>query len=86
MSTSITLSITSIGLIVLPILAGFACVLSLGKKVLHKVVLNEDNKYKKQYQKEQQTPKCFDQLYRKCLQDNLIDKNEYEGLCKIFTK
>ena len=34
-STSITLSITGIGLIVLPISAGIPCVLSLGNKVLH---------------------------------------------------
>ena len=35
-STSITLSVTGIGLIVLPISAGIACTLSLGNKVLHK--------------------------------------------------
>ena len=35
-STSITLSVTGIGLIVLPISAGIACGLSLGNKVLHK--------------------------------------------------
>ena len=42
--------------------------------------------YKKQYEKHQQTIKTFDKLYRKTLQDNVIDKNEYESLCKIFTK
>ena len=35
-STSITLSITGIGLIILPRSAGIACTLSLGNKVLHK--------------------------------------------------
>ena len=35
-STSITLSITGFGLIILPISAGIACTLSLGNKVLHK--------------------------------------------------
>ena len=35
-STSITLSITGIGLIILPISAGIACTLSLGNKILHK--------------------------------------------------
>ena len=43
-STSITLSITVIGLISLPISAGIACTLSLGNKVLHKLFIN---KYKK---------------------------------------
>ena len=39
-STSITLSFTGIGLIVLPISAGIACTLSLGNKVLHKLIVN----------------------------------------------
>ena len=37
-STSITLLVTGIGLIVLPISAGIACGLSLGNKVLHKLI------------------------------------------------
>ena len=35
-STSITLSVTGVGLNILPISAGIACTLSLGNKVLHK--------------------------------------------------
>ena len=85
-STSITLSITGIGLIVLPISAGIACGLSLGKKVLNKLIINKYNKYKKLYERDQQTIKSFDKLYRKSLQDNVIDKTEYESLCNIFTK
>ena len=85
-STSITLSITGIGLIVLPVSAGIACTLSLVNKILHKIILNKYNKYKKQYEKDQQTIKSFDKLYRKSLQDFVIDKNEYESLCNIFTK
>ena len=77
-STSITLSITGIGMIVLPISAGIACGLSLSKKVLHKLIINKYNKYKKQYERDQNTIKSFDILYRKSLQDNVIDKNEYE--------
>ena len=85
-STSITLSVTGIGLIVLPISAGIACTLSLGNKILHKLIINKYNKYKKQYGRDQNTNKSFDKLYRKSLQDNIIDKNEYESLCNIFTK
>ena len=85
-STSITLSITGIGLIILPISAGIACTLSLGNKVLHKLTKNKYNKCKKQHERDQQTIKSFDKLYRKSLQDNIIDKTEYESLCKIFTK
>ena len=44
------------------------------------------NKYKKQYERDHNTIKSFDKLYRKSLQDNIIDKSEYESLCNIFTK
>ena len=77
-STSITLSVTGIGLIVLPISAGNACGTSLGNKTLHKLIINKHNKYKKQYERDQNTIKSFDKLYRKSLQDNIIDKTEYE--------
>ena len=85
-STSITLSITGIGLIVLPISAGIACGISLGNKILHKLFINKYNKYKKQYERDQNTIKSFDKLYRKSLQDNIIDKTEYDSLCNIFTR
>ena len=42
-STSITLSITGIGLTVFTISAGKTCVQSLGNKVLHKVIMNKSN-------------------------------------------
>ena len=83
-STSITLSITGVGLIFLPISAAIACGLSLGNKILHKLIINKNNKFKKQYQRDQQTIKSFDKLYRKSLQDNIIDKNEYDSLCNIY--
>ena len=85
-STSITLSITGVGLIILPISAGIACVLSLGNKILHKLIINKYNKYKKQYERDQQTIKSFDKLYRKSLQNNINDKTEYESLCNMFTE
>ena len=47
-STSITLSVTGIGLIVLPMSAGIDCTLSLGNKILHKLIINKYNKYQKQ--------------------------------------
>ena len=85
-STSITLSVTGVGLIILPISAGIACALSLCNKILHKLIISKYNKYKKQYERDQLTIKSFDKLYRKSLQDNVIDKTEYESLCNIFTK
>ena len=85
-STSITLSVTGVGLIIFPISAGIACALSLSNKVLHKFFINKYNKYKKQYERDQQTIKLFDKLYRKSLQDNVIDKTEYKSLCNFFTR
>ena len=85
-STSITLSINGIGLIILPISASIACGLSLGNKILHKLIINKYNKYKKLYERDQKTIKSFDKLYRKLLQDNVIDKTEYDSLCNIFTR
>ena len=85
-STSITLSVTGVGLIILPISAGIACGLSVGNKVLHKLIINKYNKNKKQYERDQNTIKSFDKLYRKSSQDYVIDKNEYETLCNTLTK
>ena len=85
-STSITLSIIGFDLINLPISAGSACILSWGNKVLHKIFINKYKKFKKQYGNDQQSIKSFDKLYRKSLQDNLIDKNGYQCPCNICTK
>ena len=85
-STSISLSVTGVGLIILPISAGIACGLSLGNKVLHKLIINKYNEYNKQYEQDQNSIKSFDKLYRKSLQDNVIDKTEYDSLCNIFSK
>ena len=85
-SSSITLSLTGIGLLVIPISTASACVFSVGNKIIYEIIINKYNKYKKQYEKDQQTIKSFDKLYRKSLQDNMIDKTEYENLCNIFTK
>ena len=72
-------------MIILPTSAGIACGLSLSNKVLHKLIIKKHNKFKKQYERDQQTIKSFDKLYRKSLQDYVIDKNEYDSLCNIFT-
>ena len=84
-SSSITLSLTGVGLIVIPISTASACAISIGNKVLYEVIINKYNKYKKEYEKDQKTIKSFDKLYRKSLQDNVIDKTEYESLCNFFT-
>ena len=73
-------------MIFLPISAGIACALSLGNKVLHKIIKNKYFENKRKFRKDEQTKKIFDKFYRKPIQDNSIDKSEYEPPCKIFTK
>ena len=75
-SISITLSIPLVCLKSLPLSAGIACILSLGNKALHKLIINKYNKYKKQYGKDEQTIKSFNYLYRKSSQDNVFNKFE----------
>ena len=82
----VTFSVTGVDLIVVPISARVACALSLGKKLLHNIILNKDNKYKKQYEEDQQAIRSFDKLQRKSLQHSLIDQNEYESICNIFNR
>ena len=73
-------------MIAIPLTAATACGLSIGNKVVYEIIKNKYNKYKKQNEKDQNTIKCFDKLYRNPLQDNVSDKVEYESLCNIFTK
>ena len=70
----------------LPITAGNGCSISIANKVLHKSIINKYNKYKKQYEKDPQHIQSSHNLYRKSLQDIIVDKKEYESLCNIFAK
>ena len=85
-SSSITLSLTGIGLIVIPKLTASACIISKGNKVRYGIIINKYNKYEKQNEKDQLTNKSFDNLYRGSLQDNLLKKREYESICNVYTK
>ena len=88
-SSSITLSLTGIGLTAVSISTATASGISSGKKVVYEVyeiIINNYKKYRKQDEKDQQTIKSFEKLYRKRLQDDLIDENENESLCNLFTK
>ena len=85
-SSSINLSLTGIGSIAIPLSTALACVSSIGNKLLYDIIIKQYNKYKKENEKNQQTIKHFDKLYRESLQDIVIDKTEYESLCIIFTE
>ena len=85
-SSSITLSFTGIGLIVIPILTGIACGLESSKNVILKIVVQKYIKYKERSQKDPQKIKSFDKLFRKSLEVNVIDKSDYESLCNVLTE
>ena len=85
-SSSFTLFLTGIALIAIPISTATPCGLSIGNKVLYEIIINKYNKLKKLYERDQQTIESFDKLYRKSLQDNVIDKTEYGSLCNFFTR
>ena len=59
-SNSNTLSVTGIGLIVLPSSTAIACGITNNNKVIYEVVMQKIITYKK-YQKDQQTINSFDQ-------------------------
>ena len=75
-SSSIILSPTGSGLIAIPISSSVVCGLAINNKVIFEIIMQKYNKYKKQFEKDQQTIESFDKLYKKSLQDNVIDKNE----------
>ena len=56
------------------------------KKLYSEIFLNNYSKFKRYYERAQQTKSGFDDLYKECLQDFLVDKNECEASCKISTK
>ena len=78
--------LTGFGLIVIPISTATAGGLSIANKIIYEVIIKKYNNYKKQYERDQQLIKFFNKYYRKSLQDNVFDKNEYESLCNTFTE
>ena len=56
-SSSITLSFTGLGLIILPKSIVTACGSSTGNIVIHEIVMQEHKKYKKLYERDQLTVK-----------------------------
>ena len=83
-SSSLSLFLTGLRLIVIHFSTGVAYGLAVSSKMIFQIVRQKFFKYKKLFEKDQQTNKSFNFSCRKSLQVNLNDKNEYESLCKIF--
>ena len=73
-------------MIAIPKSTASACVLSSGKEELYEIFMRKYSKYKKQNEKDQQTIKSFDKIYKKSLQVILIDKKEYDTLGNTFSR
>ena len=80
------MSLTGIALVANHISTALVCGLSIGNKLICDIEKIKYKKYKKQYEKDQQTNKSFDKLYKISVQYIVIDKNEHESLCIIFTE
>ena len=65
--SSITLSLTGIGITAIPISTATTCGLPISIKVIFEIVMQKYNKYKELYEKDQQILKIFDKLYRNFL-------------------
>ena len=72
-SASITLSITGVGIIVVPITAGVGCVTGILVKICSSYLKKKEQKYKLKYAIIQKTLDDFRQLYVTSLKDNHID-------------
>ena len=77
-TSSVTLSVTGIGLIAIPKSAATSCGLAIGIQKVFEIILQKYEKYKKQDEEDRQKIKSFDKLCRKSLQNNIIDESEKE--------
>ena len=48
--------------------------------------MNRNKKVRKKQDRAEENTNFFDQFYRKCLQDEELNKKEYDSSCKLFLK
>ena len=85
-SASVTLSITVVGPIVVPITAGVGCATGILVKICSSYLNRKEQNYKLKYTNIQETPDDFRQLFTTSLKDNHIDEKEYHRCMKISTQ
>ena len=83
-STSITLSLTGYGLIIVPITAGCGCVMTVGSKIISEFLKKKEKSYLKKYTLSHNTLNDFRKLYQKSLEDNIINENEYKKFTDMY--
>ena len=83
-SASISLSITGVGIIVVPITAGVGCTNGIIVKICSSYLKKKEQNYKLKYTIIQKTLDDFRQLYVTSLKDNHIDEKEYHRFVTHF--
>ena len=83
-SASISLSITGVGIIVVPIAAGVGCTTGILVKICSSHLKKKEQNYKLKYTIIQKTLDDFRQLYVTSLKDNHIDEKEYHRFVTQF--
>ena len=83
-STCVTLSITGVGLIVVPIASGIGAGLCIISKLLGEYLKRKEQHNIKKYTLAGRTINDFYRLESKCLEDNKIDLNEYNKLKQSY--
>ena len=83
-SASISLSITGVGIIIVPIAAGVGCTTGILVKICSSYLKKKEQNYKLKYTIIQKTLDDFRQLYVTSLKDNCIDEKEYHRFVTQF--
>ena len=83
-SASVTLSITSVDIIVVPITAGVGCATGILVKICSSCLKKKEQNYKLKYTIIQKTLDDFRQLFTTSLKDNHIDVKEYHRFVNMF--
>ena len=83
-STAITLSVTEVGLIVVPIASGIGAGVSIFSKLIGEYLKRKEQHSLKKHTLAGGTLYNFQKLHTKCLEDNKIDLNEYNKLKQTY--
>ena len=83
-SASVTLSITDVGIIVVPITTRVGCATGILVKICSSYLKKKEQNYKLKYTIIQKTLDDFRQLFTTSLKDNHIDEKEYHRFVNMY--
>ena len=83
-STCVTLSVTGVGLVVVPIASGIGAGLCIISKIAGEYLKRKEQHNIKKYTLAGRTLHDYQKLHSKCLEDNKIDLNEYNKLKQTY--